>query len=130
MVKPMSSTTPAQRRVRLFAFVCLPLRVLITLTLLYAAYKKMDKLQRAAAAFFLVGGIGFMFRFATYDADQRGGAGGKVWWNRWRPLHAILFWAYALVVLAGAPRVAPLFIVVDTMIGLLLLPTQRLANAA
>tara|TARA_Y100000389_G_scaffold203691_1_gene253054 strand:- start:3550 stop:3924 length:375 start_codon:yes stop_codon:yes gene_type:complete len=118
----------SKRRVQLFVFVCLPLRILIALGLLFAAYKKLDKLQRAAAVFFLLGGFGFMFRFFTYDEAQRGGAGGKVWWNGWRPVHAVLFWSYAATVFAGSPRIAPLFIVMDTLLGLLLIPTQRRMN--
>lgn len=44
--------------------------------------------------------------------------GGKIWWQRWRPLHAALWAAFAYLALSEHPR-AWLLLLLDTAIGLL-----------
>lgn len=109
----------------LYLAVCLPLRAAIAAAAVSASFMKLKRTQRVLAAFALLFALGFVYRFATYDEAQRGAAGGKVWWNAWRPVHALLFGAYGVLVLADLGDAAPWFIVVDALLGVLLLPTQR-----
>lgn len=114
----------SRRRTLLYLTCCLPLRLAITAAMIHVAYSRLARVQRVSAVLAAIGAAGFLFRYATFDDHQRGGAGGKVWWNHWRPVHALLFGFYAIAVFADRRRVAPWFLVIDTIIGILLVPTQ------
>ena len=109
---------------RYLAF-CLPVRMAVAFIVVYASMMNMKRTQRVLAGFAMLGAVGFIYRFATYDDNQRGGNGGRVWWNHWRPVHATLYGAYGIFVLSNLGSVAPWFIVADTFLGFLLIPTQR-----
>jgi len=63
--------------------------------------------------------IGFIYIFLT-GARQTGleVGGGRIWWNNLRPLHAIMYLAFAYLAITGATQYAWKVLTADVVIGL------------
>jgi hypothetical protein len=84
--------TPMQTRFVLFLVFCLGSRF----TLAYVAKNASPSILQIMGYIALLPAIGFIYIFAT-GSRQTGAEvmGGKIWWNSLRPVHAILYLAFA-----------------------------------
>lgn len=75
----------------------------------------------------LVGSIalGFALIYAFGLRDRGLEAGGEIWWDAWRPLHAAMYAAAAVLVWSGRGRWAGGVVLLDAAIGLLVFVRHR-----
>jgi hypothetical protein len=96
----------------LFAFACIPLRILLALE----AKKSPTWLIAVALAI----AAGFMYYWITGTRKTGVETGGKpIWWNSVRPVHSMLWLGFALSALGGYTQ-AWKFLAVDVILGLVL----------
>ena len=107
---------PMQKRFLLFLGACIPSR------LLFAYIAKTGSLFvkkiSALIAFIIASGFLFIYISGTRKSGLETG-GQPIWWNQLRPLHALLYYMFALMVFFINANDAWTIIVIDTLIGLL-----------
>jgi hypothetical protein len=99
----------------LFLTACIPLRLLL-------AYLAKIQLAnsfpiRAMGFSYLLIGIAMMSIYFFGLRPTGVEAGGAIWWNRIRPLHAILYFIFAYLALTGSPS-AWMVLLADVALGL------------
>jgi len=69
--------------------------------------------------------IGFIYIFLT-GSRQTGleVGGGRIWWNNLRPLHAIMYLAFAYLAITGSTQYAWKVLAADVIIGLVVFLTH------
>ena len=60
--------------------------------------------------------IGFIYLYINDLRQIKGFTGGKVWWNNYRPLHAVLYLLFALYAIKKKPF-AWIVLLIDALIG-------------
>jgi hypothetical protein len=104
-----------QKRFLLFLLGCIPARFIIA----FLAKSYPEYLPYFGLISFIIG-MGFLI---IYVGDYRKTAaevfGDKIWWNKWRPLHALLFLAFAYFAFNNNKDAWKLLLV-DAVIGLYL----------
>ena len=105
--------TPLQRRAALFLLGCIPTRAAFTYA---AAVSDIPRLRLfgALAALPAVGFLVIYFAGLRKTGAETGGA--PIWWNRLRPIHAILWGAFALAAITGFQQ-AWIILAADTLFG-------------
>jgi hypothetical protein len=107
--------TNEQKRIFLFLFGCIGLRVAIT----YVAYKYQNLLPYMGIIAIL---ISFGFTIIYLGGYRKTGAevfGDKIWWNDLRPIHALLYLLFAIFALTPSLNShAWKFLAIDVTIGL------------
>lgn len=66
--------------------------------------------------FAILPAIGFTYLFLS-GARKKGAFDQKIWWNPFRPIHAILYGLFAYFAIQGNPS-AWIFLFTDAMVGL------------
>lgn len=100
----------AQRRWRFWGG-CVPTRLLIALALLmYPQTWMAVPLAAMALGIALIWALGWRRTGPEVNGEH-------IWWDRLRPLHALLWGAAALLVWSGSPRSAGLLVLADVVIG-------------
>lgn len=69
--------------------------------------------------------LGFALIYAFGLRDRGFEAGGEIWWDAWRPLHAAMYAAAAGLVWCGRGRWAGGVVLLDAAIGLLIFVHHR-----
>jgi hypothetical protein len=108
-------TTTLQKRIALFLIGCIGSRALIA----YAAKVSPAWLLSWLGYAALMPAAGFLWIWAT-DARQTGPEvfGGRIWWNAFRPVHAVLYIAFAVAAIGWQWPHAWKFLAADVVIGL------------
>lgn len=105
-----------QRRVLMFLFGCMPARLGIA----YLASKASLRQLRWMATVALIVAISFTIIYV--GGFRRTGletGGDLIWWNKLRPLHALMFLTFVMYAWAGHGDVAWKILVADACLGLL-----------
>ena len=113
------------KRLLLFLLGCIPVR----LALVYASLKLDQDHLRWMGYLALLPAIGFMYIFVT--GARRTGAevfGAKIWWNSLRPIHSLLYFAFAYTAIRGNRKDAWKFLAADVTLGLLAFTTKHLID--
>lgn len=109
--------TPLQKRITLFLFGCIPVRLLFV----YIAYAITDRAAQKAMA--LVGAsIAMGFTIIFLGGFRKTGietGGAPIWWNWLRPVHAILYGMFAYFAWTGKMSVAWKLLLADVCVGLI-----------
>jgi hypothetical protein len=95
-----------------FWYACVPIRVTIAVVLCFVSRDVLN----IVAGLAIVGALGFMWRMATYDAQQTQ-LGRLVDWNHLRPVHIILWIAFAALVFAKSDY-ALIVPFIDVLVGI------------
>ena len=104
-----------QKRFALFLFGCIGLRLL----LVYIAKNVNIKYLQLLGYLAIIPAIGFIYIFLT--GSRKTGIevfGSKIWWNKLRPLHAILYGLFAYNAI-NKNRKAWIYLVIDVIIGII-----------
>ena len=107
---------PPAARLRLFLYVCIPVRAAAGGVLLILPPAALPYAGAAAAAI----ALGFVSSIARGRAGMltHGGFGGKVWWAGWRPVHLAAWATAAGLLFARAPPVWPALVLLgDFLFG-------------
>ncbi len=106
--------TDLQKRILLFLFGCIGVRSLFVYLAKIADPTMLQYLGYLA----LLPAIGFIYIYAT-DSRKTGPEvfGDKIWWNSLRPMHGLLYGAFAVSAIYGYGN-AWYFLLADVIIGL------------
>ena len=107
--------TTLQKRIALFLVGCIGMRALIAYGAKISPAWLLPWLGYAA----LVPAAGFVWIWAT-DARKSGPEvfGGRIWWNALRPLHAVMYLAFAVAAIGWHSPHAWMFLAADVVLGL------------
>jgi hypothetical protein len=77
-----------------------------------------EKYSSIIAAIALIPAIGFMYIYLT-DGRKTGPEvfGQRIWWNHMRPIHAMLYFAFAILAYKKEPK-AWIALAIDVVVGL------------
>ena len=104
-----------QKRFTLFLFGCIGLRSL----LVYIAKTTDVKYLQLMGYLAIIPAIGFSYIFLTGSRKTGGEVfGGKIWWNKLRPVHAILYGLFAYNAI-NKNKQAWIYLLIDVIIGLI-----------
>lgn len=115
-----------QKRFILFLGACIPSR------LLFAYFAKNGSLiiKKILALTALVIATGFLFIYISGIRKTGIETGGEIiWWNDLRPIHALLYYIFSILVLFSNYQDAWVVIVFDTIIGLISFIIYHLKNS-
>jgi hypothetical protein len=104
-----------QKRFLLFLIGCIGLRSLFVIVAKYINPKYLKYLGYLA----LIPAVGFIYIYLT--GSRKTGAevfGEKIWWNDLRPVHSILYFAFAYNAIIGNSQ-SWIYLLVDVLIGLM-----------
>ena len=104
-----------QKRFLLFLFGCIGTR-----SLFVVAAKNVDTQYLKYMGYIaLLPAIGFIYIYLTGSRKTGGETfGDKIWWNKLRPLHSLLYFLFAYNAITGN-KSAWLFLLVDVLFGLI-----------
>lgn len=113
----------ATKRLILFLFGCIGLRSLFA----YAARVASVGVLRVMGWLALIPAVGFVYIFVT-GARKTGVEvfGEKIWWNSLRPLHAVLYFAFAWLAINGMRGMAWKVLAADVVLGLVAFTANRM----
>jgi hypothetical protein len=115
-----------------FLFGCIPVRLL----LVYLAYSLSKENLKLLSVILFTIGISFIYLFITniwiienpiipwIQRKNAPEAGGETWWIKYRIIHGLLYLISAVNAYNGE-NIAGLFLLIDTVIGLLLFINKR-----
>jgi hypothetical protein len=112
----------ATKRLFLFLVGCIGLRSLFA----YAASVASVGVLRVMGWLALIPAVGFMYIFLT--GARRTGAevfGEKIWWNSLRPVHAVMYFAFAWLAINGLRGIAWKVLAADVVLGLAAFAANR-----
>jgi len=104
----------SQKRVLAFLLGCIPTRMLLS----YLAYRCPDEYLPYLGYLALLPAIGFTIIYTL--GLRRTGAevfGKSIWWDRLRPVHALLYFSFAYMAIKRLPR-AWMLLLIDALLGL------------
>jgi hypothetical protein len=104
-------TTNLQSR---FFTYCVPARCLLAAGVYYTPAEYMKYWIAPAGLAAAVG----MYRYATYDENQRGAANQLVWWNNFRIIHLIIAIIFIILVSYNKYDFARVLPMLDLIIGI------------
>lgn len=102
-----------QKRFLLFLLGCIPLRIgFMIIAKNYTNYLKV------MSYFAIMISIGFFYIFFTGSRKTgRETLGDKIWWNKLRPVHSLLYLLFAIYAFQGKTE-AWIFLLIDVLLGL------------
>lgn len=108
------SMNDIQKRFLLFLLGCMGARFLLVYLAKHCSKTWLSFMGYAA----LIPAIGFVYIFAT-DSRQTGMEtfGEKIWWNKLRPIHALLYGLFAYNAIQGNPK-SWVYLLADVLLGL------------
>ncbi len=112
----------AVKRLLLFLIGCIGLRSLFA----YAAKVASVGVLRIMGWIALIPAIGFMYIFVS-GARQTGAEvfGEKIWWNSLRPIHGLMYFAFAWLAINGMRGIAWKVLAADVVLGLVAFLANR-----
>ena len=100
---------------KLFAFLCIPVRMLFVAISKFISPDYLPYLGYAA----LIPASGFAYIYLTNSRQTGQGVfGGKIWWNNLRPVHSLLYFAFAYNAITGNSGSAWLYLLADVIVGI------------
>jgi hypothetical protein len=104
-----------QKRMLLFLVGCIGVRLLLVFIAKYSS----ETIQHLLGIVALCISIGFMY-FYISGARTTGPEtfGDKIWWNDLRPVHAVLYLLFTIMVFTSMRKYAWIVLLIDVMIGL------------
>lgn len=105
----------ATKRLLLFLIGCIGMRSLFA----YAAKVASVGVLRIMGWLALIPAVGFLYIFVT--GSRKTGAevfGEKIWWNSLRPIHSVMYFAFALLAISGLHGIAWKVLAADVVLGL------------
>lgn len=93
---------------------CVPARILLAAGVYYTPAEYMKYWMAPAGLATAVG----IYRYATYDKNQRGAFGQLVWWNNARIIYSIIAIIFIILVANGKYEYARVLPVLDLIIGM------------
>lgn len=105
----------ATKRLLLFLIGCIGMRSLFA----YAAKVASVGVLRIMGWLALIPAVGFLYIFVT--GSRKTGAevfGEKIWWNSLRPIHSVMYFAFALLAISGLRGIAWKVLAADVVLGL------------
>jgi hypothetical protein len=103
-----------QKRFLLFLIGCIGMRSLFVIIAKHSSVQVLKYLGYLA----LLPVIGFIYIFATNSRETGAEVfGGKIWWNKLRPLHALFYALFAYNAIIGN-RHAWIYLLIDVIVGL------------
>jgi hypothetical protein len=118
--------TSLQKRIALFLVGCIGMRALIAYGAKVAPAWLLPWLGYAA----LVPAAGFLWIWATGSrktGPESSSAGGRIWWNDLRPVHAAMYLAFAVAAIGWHSPHAWKFLAADVVLGLAVFLSYHLA---
>ena len=113
-----------QRIFLFFLIGCIGTRALFVIVAKYINAKYLKYLGYLA----LLPAIGFMYIYLSGIRNTGNGAfGQKIWWNHLRPIHSLLYFAFAYNAIIGNKQ-AWVYLLVDVLIGLISFLSHHYAN--
>jgi hypothetical protein len=112
-VTKLEMAPPPLGRALLFLIGCIGTRAAVA----YAAAVVNTKYLQYLGLLALGPVIGWIYIIATGSRQSGPEAGGRIWWDGMRPIHAAIWAGFALTALNGWPN-AYLFLVADVILGL------------
>ena len=82
-----------KNRIYIFFIICIGIRLLISIVAKHINISYLPNLAVIA----LIISIGFMVIYMTGIRKTGYEAGGKIWWNHLRPVHAMLYFIFAML---------------------------------
>jgi hypothetical protein len=102
-----------QKRFLLFLLGCIPLRIGFALIA-----KNYTNYLRFMSYFAIMISIGFFYIFFTGSRETgRETLGDKIWWDKLRPVHGLLYLLFAIYAFQGK-KDAWIFLLIDVLLGL------------
>lgn len=101
-----------QRRIY-FLFGCIPVRMLLTFSLLMIPNSLVSFVSSALASI----GVSFAALYILKLRMNASEGGGKTWWHHLRPLHALFYLVAAYLLLTGNRQYASMILILDLCIG-------------
>jgi len=98
-----------------FWMICIPLRIALAIGLFYLP----EKYTPIVGVLSVLIGLGFLIQFFRYTEDQVGAFGQKVWWNKNRFIHSLLWILLAYLIYVKDSKYK-IVLFVDVAIGMLL----------
>jgi len=95
-----------------FMFGCITARVLLVVLAKTAPLRWL----KIMGYFALLPALGFSYVFLSGTRNGKGAFGEKIWWNSLRPVHALLYFLFAIFAIQGK-RNAWIFLLLDVCIG-------------
>ena len=90
--------------------------IIVRLSLAYLAKIANRTWLKAMGYLAILPVIGFLYLFMTGVRNKTGAFGEKIWWNSFRPVHALLYGAFAYFAIQGN-RKAWIFLFIDALVG-------------
>jgi hypothetical protein len=106
----------------LFILVCIPLRILIALSI----QKLPIKYNKYASIPILLMGVAFLILYFGNMRLNAPEAGGKTWWASFRIIHGLLYTSSGLLLLLDRNNIASIPLFIDIIVGLLAFTNHHL----
>lgn len=95
----------------LYSLICIPIRS-IPIIILFNT----NKFNSYISLLYLLMGIAFLFRSASYKTTQKGLFGGKVWWQKLRVIHGLFYLLVGLNLIKDEQK--KFFLIFDLLLGI------------
>lgn len=108
-----------QKRFILFLGACIVVRLLFVIIARYIAINNIKYLPYLGYIGLIIG-FSFLYIFIT-DSRKTGFEvfGDKIWWNKLRPVHALLYLLFAYSAIIQKSKKSWIYLLVDVIIGLI-----------
>lgn len=101
-----------KRRIILFLTCCVTVRSLLVVLAKYGS----NTTRNIMASFAVIISLSFMYQF-LFNPKKKGAFGGEPWWNNLRPVHALLYMLFAILIFIGKGDTAWTVLLLDISIG-------------
>ena len=98
-----------------FLFGCVPARLLLA----YSIYETSNENMKLWTIPAILSTYGMLYKYKTYDDEQKGFFKQTVWWNNYRIFHIILYIMFIILILCNKFETAKRIPIVDLLIGLI-----------
>jgi len=108
-----------QKRFILFLGACIVVRLLFVIIARYVAQNNIEYLPYLGYIGLIIG-ISFLYIFITGTRETGFEVfGDKIWWNKLRPIHALLYLLFAYSAIIQKSKKSWIYLLVDVIIGLI-----------
>ncbi len=109
-----------QKAFLIFFLGCIPVR----LSLVYASRKLSKEHLKWMGYLALLPAIGFMYYFFRWSTEKGLALFKTIWWNNMRPIHGLLYFAFAYYAITGNRDYAWKILTIDVIIGIIAFLTR------
>lgn len=98
-----------------FLLGCVPARLLLA----YSIYGTPDENMKLWTIPAIISMFGMLYKYKTYDDEQKGFFKQKVWWNNYRIFHITLYIIFIFLIICNKFETAKHIPFVDVLLGLI-----------